>query len=69
MTKKFLTASLSLALAAPLVATAAFAEKTADVERPALTTESTEALIKQREKWGDKPSLSSADAVKQAGKK
>lgn len=51
------------ALAAAVLAGPVLAQGSADVAgRPALNTKSTEELIKQREQWGTKPALSSADA-------
>ena len=51
------------ALAASALAGPVLAQGSADVAgRPALVTKSTEELIKQREQWGTKPALSSADA-------
>ncbi|MEO1282062.1 MAG: hypothetical protein AAFV69_10035 [Pseudomonadota bacterium] len=65
MKLRILTIAAALAMTVP----AAQAKEGTVAGLPALNTESTEALIKQREKWGDKPSLSSADAVKQADTK
>lgn len=65
MTFRLLTVVAALALVAPV----ANAKEETTAGLPILKTESTEALLKQRDKWGDKPSLSSADAVKQGSKK
>lgn len=64
MTQRFFTAASMAALMAIVsagAAEAADAKKTV-ADRPILTTESTEALLKQRDKWGSEPSQTSTDS-------
>lgn len=71
MVQRFLTTASLIALVGLTTAGLVHAANAKDTvaDRPILSTESTEALIKQREKWGTEPSQASADGKSEKDKK